>query len=357
MKDFHKMKISCLIQILEDYTDETHGITMPEILEKLRLYGIQAERKSIYRDIESINSFGVHQVVSVKAAGGKNYYYLKGKRFALSELKFLTDAVQASHSLTLRESEALIRKLAALGSVHEAKLLRQQARMEGRLKNEQGDVLPYIKLLTEAIQEGCVVGFHYLGWGRDRKLVPCDGGSHILVRPMELCWVGENYCLRGLELQKQELREYRIDRMQGLRRETEEETSAQCRLCRTETGVREAVPASLCGRLCGERMDVRLRVDERAAAVLMDRFGGGIPLIEAEDGFYDTRIHAEVTDHFLCWLLTLQGAQVMGPEQMVERIREVGRSIRARYGEAQASECDAAEPKARKPGGMEAELS
>lgn len=344
------MKISCLIQILKDYTDENHGITMPEILEKLKLYGIQAERKSIYRDIESINSFGEFQVVSVKAAGGKNYYYLKGKRFALSELKFLTDAVQASHSLTLRESETLARKLAALGSVYEAKLLRQQSQMDDQLKNEQGNILPYIKLLTEAIQARCVVRFQYLGWRKDRKLVPCDGGNHLWVQPMELRWVGENYCLLGLELQQHELREYRIDRMQELCREIERGTSAQTyRFCRVETGEREAVPTSLCGRLCSEMMDVRLRVDERAAAVLMDRFGGGIPLIEAEDGFYDTRIHAEVTDHLLCWLLTLQGAQVMGPEQMVEHIREFGRCLRERYGEPQAPDTGAAGVKGKRP--------
>ena len=35
-------------------TDETHSITMPEIIEALVAYDISTERKSLYNDIENL---------------------------------------------------------------------------------------------------------------------------------------------------------------------------------------------------------------------------------------------------------------------------------------------------------------
>ena len=47
-----KLKIIYLMKILLERTDEKNSITMPEIIDALESYGISAERKSIYSDIE-----------------------------------------------------------------------------------------------------------------------------------------------------------------------------------------------------------------------------------------------------------------------------------------------------------------
>ena len=46
-----KLKLLYLKQILEEYTDENHGLTMERLLGLLEQKGIKAERKSIYDDI------------------------------------------------------------------------------------------------------------------------------------------------------------------------------------------------------------------------------------------------------------------------------------------------------------------
>ena len=46
-----KLKPLYLKQILEEYTDENHGLTMERLLGLLEQKGIKAERKSIYDDI------------------------------------------------------------------------------------------------------------------------------------------------------------------------------------------------------------------------------------------------------------------------------------------------------------------
>ena len=48
-----KLKLIYLMKILLERTDETHSITMPEIIDALAAYDISAERKSLYRQAVS----------------------------------------------------------------------------------------------------------------------------------------------------------------------------------------------------------------------------------------------------------------------------------------------------------------
>ena len=48
-----KLKMIYLMKILLEQTDETHSITMTEIMDALAAYDISSERKSIYNDIEN----------------------------------------------------------------------------------------------------------------------------------------------------------------------------------------------------------------------------------------------------------------------------------------------------------------
>ena len=54
-----KLKLVYLMNIFLERTDETHGITMPEIIDALAAYGISAERKSLYNDIENLRVYGL----------------------------------------------------------------------------------------------------------------------------------------------------------------------------------------------------------------------------------------------------------------------------------------------------------
>ena len=47
-----KLKLLVLKQIFETETDENHPLNAQQLIELLAKYGIRAERKSIYSDIE-----------------------------------------------------------------------------------------------------------------------------------------------------------------------------------------------------------------------------------------------------------------------------------------------------------------
>lgn len=54
-----KLKLMRLMQIMMEQTDDNHSLTMEQILMELRKYGIAAERKSIYADIEALRLYGI----------------------------------------------------------------------------------------------------------------------------------------------------------------------------------------------------------------------------------------------------------------------------------------------------------
>ena len=128
-----KLKLYYLIQILQENTDVTHVISMKDIITKLALNGIDAERKSIYNDIELLNSIGIEVEYRKEKPRG---YSLITREFELAELKLLVDAVQSSKCITAGKSNQLIHKLENQASKFEASQLQRQVFIKDRTKTE-----------------------------------------------------------------------------------------------------------------------------------------------------------------------------------------------------------------------------
>ena len=113
--DNQKLKMLYLVKIFHEETDDGHALTMPQIISKLEAYGVNADRKTIYRDLEELRRFGF-DIITTKE--GRNCYYHLGSRdFELPELKLLVDSVQSSKFITRKKSSALIRKIERLASI------------------------------------------------------------------------------------------------------------------------------------------------------------------------------------------------------------------------------------------------
>lgn len=64
-----KLKLIYLAKLMQEKTDDEHGLTMPEIIHELDLCGIKAERKSIYDDFEALSTVGMD--IKRKSMGAK----------------------------------------------------------------------------------------------------------------------------------------------------------------------------------------------------------------------------------------------------------------------------------------------
>lgn len=120
-----KKKILLIMRELLEKSDETHPLSITELILMLSENGISAERKSIYHDIEVLKEFGIDiENRREKPAG----YYVASRDFELPELKLLVDAVQCARFITKKKSKELIRKLESLTSKSEAVQLQRQWR-------------------------------------------------------------------------------------------------------------------------------------------------------------------------------------------------------------------------------------
>ena len=184
-----KMKLLYLMRIFLTETDETHMLTVGEIIQKLDDLGVGAERKTIYDDIETLRQFGLDIVMDKAKAFG---YYIAGREFELPELKLLADAVQSSKFITQRKSLELIKKLEGLASIYDAGKLRRQVYVLDRVKSMNESIYYSVDTLHEAITDGKKISFRYFDYDIRKKRVFRREGAPYIVSPVALSWNEEN---------------------------------------------------------------------------------------------------------------------------------------------------------------------
>ena len=74
-KEGQKRKLLVLLQILARETDERHPLSVPQIVEKLKEKGIEAERKSVYDDLNTLNEMPdfPYEIMQKRGRGGGYY--------------------------------------------------------------------------------------------------------------------------------------------------------------------------------------------------------------------------------------------------------------------------------------------
>ena len=130
--DNQRLKMLYLVKIFSEETDDVHGLSLQAIADRLESYGVNADRKTLYKDFAELEKYGL-EILS-EQAGRNVLYHLTTRQFELPELKLLVDAVQSSRFITERKSRQLIKKLESLVSVHEAQQLQRQVLITGRIK-------------------------------------------------------------------------------------------------------------------------------------------------------------------------------------------------------------------------------
>ena len=110
-----KLRLLYINRILHESTDEFHGITLAQLSSELARYGIYAERKTLYDDIECLRVFGVD--VCVKR-DSRVRYYVAERELSAAELHLLSDLLESSASLSHKEKSDLQKRIGAFGGKH-----------------------------------------------------------------------------------------------------------------------------------------------------------------------------------------------------------------------------------------------
>ena len=78
-----KLKLLYLAKILQEQTDDTHMLTVPQITSELAKYDIEAQRKSIYDDLAALNDFGI-EIIKYQEFR-ETFYYCGTRDFEMAD--------------------------------------------------------------------------------------------------------------------------------------------------------------------------------------------------------------------------------------------------------------------------------
>lgn len=313
-----KLKALYLLKIFSEKTDYTHRITMPEILKELAAYGVTAERKSIYNDIELLKNFG-YDIVGEKAGKGFEYY-MGMRQFDLPELKLLVDSVQSAKFITARKSDELIKKIETLCSSHDAKQLQRQVYVSGRVKTMNESIFNNVDQIHQAIADNKKITFQYWNWTVDKKTELRKDGAKYKVSPWGLSWDDENYYMVAYDDIDMKLKHYRVDKM--LRIDIVEEKREGENSYR---GINMAEYAKKTfGMFGGEERKVTIECENRFAGVMIDRFGKDVTLVKRNSDHFAIVTNVVVSPQFLSWIISLgEGVKITDPDDVIKELRQM----------------------------------
>ncbi|MBQ8196294.1 MAG: WYL domain-containing protein [Oscillospiraceae bacterium] len=314
-----RLKILYLYNILTEHTDEDHGLTMPDIISKLEACGISAARKALYEDIEALRCYGLD---IVDGKGRNADYRVVSREFELPELKLLADAVSSSKFLTEKKSNQLIDKIGKLCSMHQAKQLRRQVFVSGRVKAMNEALYINIDAINTAISEGKRISFRYFDYDTNKRKRYRDKRRECT--PYQLVWDDEKYYLIGYHHTREAITNFRVDRMENV-------TVEDIRALPLPNGfAMSEYLGSTFSMFAGEVVEVKLLFTNDLVNVVIDRFGKDTKLIPYDDEHFTINAHIKAEAPFFGWLFQFGGkVRILSPDDIIARYRDMLDKVRS----------------------------
>lgn len=325
-----KLKLVYLMKILLEKTDETHSITMSEIIDALQAYGIGAERKSLYDDLETLRVYGMDIIGTQEDR--KYYYHVGNRQFELAELKLLVDSVQSAKFITEGKSNELIKKIEGLASQYEASQLHRQVFVNGRVKTMNESIYYNVDRIHTAIAENSRIRFRYFQWNVDKEMELRHNGAVYEVSPWALSWDDENYYLIAYDGTQGIIKHFRVDKMLNIESSGEQREGKQM----FKSFNMAAYARKTFGMYGGVEEWVRIKCDNSLAGVMIDRFGKDISMTRLNEKQFVATVDVAVSRQFMAWVIGLgDGAEIIGPESVVDEMREEIKRLTGQYGKSE----------------------
>ena len=320
-----KLKLLYIMRALLEKTDEKHTLSVKDLIDELSKYDIEAERKSVYSDIELLKDFDM-DIECVKDRS--NQYYVASRTFELPELKLLVDAVQSSKFITQKKSRLLIKKLETLCSVYEAKQLDRQVYVANRVKTMNESIYYNVDKIHNAINEGRQIRFKYFGYTIDKRLKYRRDGEFYEASPYALTWADDNYYLVAYYKRYHDISHFRVDRMLEIDTIDKpiEKDEAYLSFDIAEYSTR------FFHMFTGKLERVELLFSNDLVDVVIDRFGKEITLQPVDDAHFKIIIQVVTGNTFLSWLFMFKdGVKIISPQHLKDEMRDYAKTIANLY--------------------------
>ena len=324
-KPNQKLKPYLVLQYLMRETDENHLVTAYDIVSYLEDCGIDAERRSIYRDIDEIN-----KAVWIDENGGtieeaeealedeeerivvydphRKGFYVRQRRYDLNDIRLLAECVYSAKFIPQGQADRLAAVVSDFVSKHQADKIRNSALVINRVKTLNRNVLNNISLINDAMadtldgepHEPQKISFSYLTHEIGNLEKPVERRRKYVVSPYYLVIDAGNYYLLAFDDQAQNTRTFRVDRMKSVNFVDEPREGAEAF---AKLDVEKTYMQRVFSMYSGERKRVKMRFINSLLDTVIDRFGVKNVFYEKADTshFYVTA-DIEISDQFFAWV-------------------------------------------------------
>ncbi len=359
-KPNQKLKPYVVLQYLLKYTDENNVATAFDIIGYLKEdCDIDAERRSIYRDIEEINTVALmlEEECTIKQAAEmladdedgelklvvydkkKKGFYVRQRKYDLNDIRLLAECVYSSKFISQGQADRLADVVCEFVSEHQADKIRHNAFLTDRVKTNNRQVLANIATINEAMSRKIdgephtpeKITFKYLKYsvGDMSKQVERRKGAKYIVSPFQLLINDGNYYLLAFDDYSKEMRTYRVDRMKdvdpmGEPREGEEDFK------KIDLRTYTQRVFSMYG---GEQKLVEIRFINPLLDAVVDRFGTkDVQYAKVDETHFSVTAKVEISDQFFGWLLGFgRKAKLLYPDDVLDKFRAYMDRIREMY--------------------------
>lgn len=312
-----KLKLLFLAKIFQEKTDDEHYLTMPQIIAELGRYGIEANRKSIYTDLDALELYGM-DIVKTRV-GPNTYYHLGCREFEVAEVKFLVDAIQASKFISEKKTHTLIKKLEQSISTYDASLLERTVTVSGRVKSMNESVYYTIDEIYNGITNDRCITFRYFSWNVKGEEEFRRDGAYYTVAPWALHFDDEKYYLVAYDMDMKEIRHFRVDKMRDVAlTDTKREGKRDF-----ESTKKEKYNSQYFRMFGGKIETVTLKCKNAMANVIVDQFGTEVRMRPVDDEYFTVKVDVAVSEQFLGWVFALGGAvTIAGPDSVKDKMND-----------------------------------
>ena len=251
-KPNQKIKPYVVLQYLLKNTDEDHIATAFDIIAFLEdECGIEAERRSIYKDIEEINKVALmfqqectideaadmleededDSLKLVKYDKSRKGFYVQSavRQFELNDMRLLAECVYSAKFIAEGQAKRLVeRVICDFISTHQAEKIKHDALLTDRVKTNNKAVLRSLSTINEAMSTKLdgkshkpeKIQFKYLKYSIDNmeQQIERRKGETYIVSPFQFIINDGNYYLLAYNELRKAIWTYRIDRMKDVRR-------------------------------------------------------------------------------------------------------------------------------------------
>lgn len=352
-----KLKPYVVLQYLLKNTDENVVSSAQDIVAHLEECGIDAERRSVYRDIKDINLIALmleedctvdeakemleddedDELKIIVYDSHRKGFYVSQRHYDQNDIRLLAECVYAAKFVTEGQAKRLVDVVCGFVSERQADRIKHNAFLVDRIKTENKSVLNNISVINEAMSyriDGVAhkpekIRFKYLKYAIEdvSKQVERRSGAEYVVSPYQLLINDGNYYLLAYDRKK--IRTYRVDRMKGVSF-TREPREGQEEFDKIDI---RTYAQRVFSMYSGKKKRVTIRFINMLLDVAVERFGTKDAQYSVVDNKHFTvTAEVEISDLFFGWLLSFgRRVKILYPSDVLEDFRAYIEKMRVMY--------------------------